>query len=116
MFTIELYELPNGEIPVAEFIKSLDTKMKVKAIDSISLLEEYGTKLREPYSKSLGDGIFELHIKFSSDITRIFYFFYVHNKIVLTNGFIKKTNKTPSRELAKAKKYMADYEKRHAND
>ena len=69
MFTIELYELPNGKKPVAEFIKSLDTKMRVKSIDSISILEEFGTKLREPYSKALGDGIFELRIKFASDIT-----------------------------------------------
>ena len=113
MFTIELYELPNGKKPVAEFIKSLDTKMRVKAIDSISILEEFGTKLREPYSKALGDGIFELRIKFASDITRIFYFFYVDNKIILTNEFIKKTQMTPPAELDKAKKYKADYERRH---
>ena len=116
MFTIELYELPNGRKPVAEFIKSLDVKMQVKAINSISLLEEFGTRLREPYSKSVGDGIFELRIKFASDITRIFYFFYVDNKIVLTNGFIKKTAKTPPGELAKAKQYKTDYERRHLHD
>ncbi len=90
--------------------------MQVKAIDSISILEEYGTKLREPYSKSLSDGIFELRIKFASDITRIFYFFFVDNKIILTNGFIKKTQKTPASELNKAKKYKADYEERHSHD
>ena len=116
MFSVEFYELPNGKVPVAEFIKSLDAKMRVKAVDSISILEEYGTKLREPYSKALGDGIFELRIKFASDITRIFYFFYVDNKIVLTNGFIKKTNKLPVGELDKAKKYRADYERRHSHD
>lgn len=116
MYDIELYELPNGKKPVAEFIKSLNVKMRVKAIDSISLLEEYGPKLREPYSKSVGDGLFELRIRFASDITRIFYFFFVDNKIVLTNGFVKKTQKIPAGELVKAKNYKADYERRHSRD
>ena len=116
MFTVELYELPNGKKPVAEFIKSLDTKMQVKAIDSISILEEYGTRLREPYSKALGNGIFELRIKFASDITRIFYFFYVENRIILTNGFVKKTQRTPPGELEKAMKYKDDYLRRHSHD
>jgi len=43
---------------------------------------------------------------------RIFYFFIVNNKIILTNGFIKKTQKTPSSEIILAKKYKADYERR----
>ena len=90
--------------------------MQVKAIDSISLLEEYGTKLRAPFSKSIGNGVFELRIRFAADITRIFYFFYYDNKIVLTNGFIKKTQKTPRREIEKARKYKSDYERRHSND
>ena len=116
MFTVEFYELPNGKRPAEEFIESLDAKMRVKAIDSIDILQEYGTRLREPYSKSLGNGIFELRIKFASDITRIFYFFYVNNKIILTNGFIKKTQNTPQGELDRAKKYKADYERRHSHD
>ena len=76
------------------------------------LLEEFGNTLREPHSKPIGDSIFELRIKFASDITRIFYFFYVGNKIVLTNGFIKKTQKTPPAEIELAKKYKEDYEAR----
>ncbi len=116
MFEVEFYKLPDGTKPVAEFIKSLNVKMRVKAIDSISILEKYGPELREPYSKSLGDGIFELRIKFASDITRLFYFFFIGKKIVLTNGFVKKTNKTPTEELEKAKKYKEDYERRQQHD
>ena len=68
--------------------------------------------LREPYSKPVGGGLFELRIKFSSDITRIFYFFYVDNKIIVTNGFVKKSRKTPKEEIVLAKKYKSDYENR----
>lgn len=53
----------------SEFIFSLDTKMKAKVLRTIDLLENNGPFLREPYSKSLGDGIFELRIKQGNDIT-----------------------------------------------
>ncbi len=112
MFDIEYYRLANGKAPVAEFIDSLSPKMQAKAVWSIDLLAEYGNQLREPFSKQVDDGLFELRIKFASDITRIFYFFVVENKIVLTNGFIKKTAKTPKAEIELARKYRADYERR----
>ena len=112
MFAVDYYDLPNGEKPVEQFIDSLDTKMKAKALGSIDILATFGHTLREPYSKSMGDGLFELRVKFASDITRIFYFFVVDNKIILTNGFVKKTRRTPPHELALARKYKADYEGR----
>jgi len=112
MFEVDYYQLPNGEKPVKKFIDSLDTNMRSKALGSIEILEKYGNTLREPYSKSMGKGIYELRIRFAGDITRIFYFFIINNKIILTNGFIKKTEKTPPSELAIAGKYKADYERR----
>jgi len=86
--------------------------MRVKALGSIDILAEFGNTLREPYSKAIGNGLFELRIKFAGDITRIFYFFLVDNKIILTNGFVKKTRKTPPSEIELAMKYKADYEGR----
>lgn len=113
MFELEFYELPSGEKPVETFLDGLDKKMRAKAVHGLTVLEEFGNNLREPYSKPVGNGLFELRIKFASDISRIFYFFVVNNKIILTNGFIKKTMKTPKSELDLAKKYKADYERRH---
>lgn len=116
MFDIIFYRLPNGKQPVREFLDSLDTKMRVSALYELRLLEEFGNQLKSPHSKSIGDGLFELRIKFSSNISRIFYFFLSGKKIVVTNGFVKKTNKTPPNEIEKAKKYKQDYEKRENNE
>ena len=110
MFIVEYYKLPNGEKPVQKFIDSLDLKMRAKALGSIDILADFVNDLREPYSKSIGGGLFELRIKFAGDITRIFYFFFMNNRIILTNGFIKKTRKTPTNEIALARKYKADHE------
>ena len=112
MASVNFYRLPDGTAPVEQFLDSLDIKMKTKAVRSIGLLEEYGSRLREPHSKALGDGLFELRIQFSNDITRIFYFFIVGDQIILTNGFVKKSQKTPKEEILLARKYKADYERR----
>ena len=59
--------------------------------------------------RNLEDGIFEIRTKFGSDITRVLYFFVIGRRIILTNGFVKKTQKTPASEIALAKQYRADY-------
>ena len=83
---------------------------------SIMALQDLGHNLRMPLSESLDDGILELRAKVGSDITRVLYFFIVGKKAVLTNGFIKKSQKTPKAEKELAKKYKADYERRYGNE
>ena len=116
MFEIIFYRAENGNVPIEDFLNSLEPKMRVKAVNSLRLLEEFGNQLREPHSKAIGDGLFELRIRFSSDITRIFYFFYIGNRIVLTNGFVKKSQKTPRSELELARKYMDDFLRRNKHE
>ena len=108
-FDVEFYETAEGDQPAREFMLSLDRKMRAKLTNMIALLQDNGYELREPYSKHLSEGIFELRTKVGSDITRVLYFFYVDQRIILTNGFVKKTQKTPPREIERAKKYRADY-------
>lgn len=116
VFELELYETEDGKEPVAEFLDSLDSKMNAKLIGLMELLEEKGTELREPYSAPLGDGIFELRCKLGSNITRALYFFFVGKRIVVTNGFVKKTQKTPPTEIKLAKDRRKDWIKRHEQD
>ena len=102
--------------PAKDFIDGLDKKLRTKVLRSINLLQDNGNETREPDSKPLEDGIFELRTSFGGNITRVLYFFYVGQRIILTNGFVKKTNKTPPAEIAIAKKYRADFlerEKEH---
>lgn len=87
----------------------LMSKCVPKMFRELELLETFGNELREPHSKPLGDGIYEIRAKVASDITRVLYFFVVNKTIILTNGFVKKTQKTPDSEIALAKKYRRDY-------
>lgn len=85
--TAEFYELSDGSKPAAEFLQRLSPKMEAKIFRMIDLLEEYGGELREPYSKHLGDGIFELRAQTGNNITRVLYFFYIGNRAILTQRF-----------------------------
>lgn len=113
MIQIEFYETEDGMCPVEEYLDSLSPKLLAKTLRTIDLLENNGYSLRGPYSEPIDGGLFELRTKQGTDITRILYFFFVGNKAILTNGFTKKTQKTPSREIELAKKYKAEYERRN---
>ena len=115
MFQVEFYETEDGKQPVTDFLDSLDDKMAAKMISLMEILEEKGTELRLPYSEFLGDGIFELRCKLGSNITRALYFFYVGKKIIVTNGFMKKTQKTPPTEIKLAKDRRADWLQRYGD-
>lgn len=108
-FQVDFYEKENGECPVEDFLLSLDTKMQVKLIGLLEILEEKGNLLREPYSKHLEYGIFEIRCKVGSNLTRVLYFFYNEGKIILTNGFVKKSQKIPAKQIKLAKLRRADY-------
>ena len=108
-FIINYYETSEGEYPVEEFILSQNIKMRAKIFHILDLLEEKGNALRMPYSEHLDDGIFQIRAQVGNDITRVLYFFVIGREIILTNGFVKKTQETPPTEIELAKKYRADY-------
>jgi phage-related protein len=113
---VEFYDTEDGKCPLQEYLDSLEPRLLAKTLRTIDLLETNGIFLRKPYSEYLGDDIFELRTKYGSDVTRVLFFFMVGNKAILTNGFTKKTQKTPKSEIDIAKKYKADYERRHQSE
>lgn len=108
-FVVQFYETADGKKPVEDFLDRLPPKLSAKTVQMLQILEEKGTELRQPYTAPLEDGIFELRCKQGSDISRSLFFFYVGQTIVVTNGFMKKTQKTPRKEIELAKRRRTDY-------
>ena len=112
MFSLEFYETAKGKSPVKDFIRSLSAKGKAKFFQISGLLEESGPEVRMPCSRYLEDGIFEVRIIVGNESSRILYFFMEGQKIIFTNGFMKKTQKAPRKEIETAIRYRADYLRR----
>ena len=111
-----MYKMSNGKTPVRDFILNLNQYLKNKALFCIKLLREAGKNTVFPYARYLEDGIYELRPQAGNNIARVFYFFFVDNQIVITNGFIKKTQKTPRKEIEKAKSYRKDFLKNNGGN
>ena len=71
-------------------------------------METFGPDLGMPHTQAMGDGLFELRIKAAEGIARVFYCTAVNHRIVLLHQFVKKTNKTPGKELAIARRRMKE--------
>ena len=106
------YRTESGRAPAEEFIDSLDVKSRDKYAFVFGLLEEHGRQLKQPYAKYIGDEIFELRFLAREGAIRVLYFFYHGGKAILANGFIKKTDKTPTNEKETAIQRRNNYFKR----
>lgn len=111
---VEYYERADGSAPAEAFILEQPIKMRAKILRNLALLESLGTRLREPYSAYLDNGIYEIRSQVAGDITRILYFFFAGDRAILTNGFVKKSQKTPRSEIEKSIAYRTDYLERNA--
>lgn len=98
----------NGKEPVFEYIEKLDDKNKAKVLKYIEFLRINNGYLDEPYSKHIRGKIRELRIDFSKTKHRVFYFTFINKTIILLNAFLKKTNKTPAKEITKAENNYKD--------
>ena len=94
-----------------EFFEKQHDKVKSKIIWTFDLIEEV-MQVPEIYLKHIEgtDGLYEIRVQFGSDIFRIFCFFDEEQLVVLANGFQKKTQKTPRKEINKALKIKEEYE------
>ncbi|MGA1823429.1 MAG: type II toxin-antitoxin system RelE/ParE family toxin [bacterium] len=90
------------------FIDTLPIKFQAKTYWTLQLLERFGIKLTQPYTKNVKGykNIKELRVKFGSDINRLFYFNYKSKIFVVTSGYIKKSMKLDKLEIERAVKIM----------
>lgn len=92
-----------------EFFVKQRQKVKDKIIWTLDLIEEID-RVPETYLQHMQDGLYEIRVKFASDIFRIFCFFDNDKLVILANGFQKKDQKTPKQEIEKALKIKKEYE------
>ena len=121
MYTVEFYETQDGECQIWDFLEGLrikaatnkDARIQHKQASLyIELLQQNGTHLNENITKHLEDGIWELR----PGNNRVFYFFFQDDVFVLLHQFRKKSQKTPKREIEKAKRERDDYLSRKEKD
>jgi phage-related protein len=105
---IEEYRTAAGETPVRALIAELPPDAKAEAIALIRLAETLGNKLREPHSKALGEGLFELR----RNQVRLFYVFEPGQIIRLLDGMVKKQDRIPADVLARVQRYQKDARER----
>jgi len=101
------YQSPSGKEPVREWLKDLpNDDRKVIGIDIATA--EYGWPVGMPLCRSLDEGLWEIRSNLPrKKIARVI-FCVSQGRMVLLHGFIKKTQKTPQKELALAKKRMQE--------
>ena len=110
MREVIFYKLPNGECPVKAFLDSLNGKQADKITWVLSLVEDLQLVPKPYFKKLIGtDDIWEVRIEFGGNIFRLLGFFDKGNLVVLTNGFTKKTQKTPANEIDLAEKRKKEY-------
>ena len=67
-----------------------------------------GPNIGEPHTKAFGEGLFELRLKGAEGIARVFFCTLVGKRIVMLHSFIKKSNRTPTREREVAETRMKE--------
>jgi len=118
MYEVEFYYDKNGKSEIVEYLDRLGERSETSKTDRINRnkilayiisLQEYGTRIGQPTVKHIDGNLWELRPLDN----RIFFFYWKDNKYVLLHHFIKKTNKTPPREIEQARSKMKDYLERY---
>ena len=109
------YTRPNGHNEFEEFYNSLPIKDRNKLRATIEMIEEAGIQaaIQLEWVKKLDSEINEIRSKVSSNIQRALYFHVKNNQYIITHGFTKKTQKTPIKEIERAKQIKYEFEEEY---
>ena len=89
-------------------IRALPAGFVARFIRYAERMELFGPDLGMPHTRSMGGGLFELRIKAAEGIARVFYCTVIDRRIVFLHSFVKKTEKTPPKELEIARRRMKE--------
>ena len=93
---------------IEQAILCLPSGLHARYLRLTDLMLEFGPNLGMPHTCAMGDGLFELRVKGTEGITRVFYCTVVEQRIVMLHVFIKKSQKTPKRELDIARRRLQE--------
>ena len=113
-FTVEFYETDAGRCPVRQFLNELKTSDPGDFASVVAGLDKLRNRQyhREPLSKTLGDGLFELrHVGRLN--TRVLWFFMTGRRIVAVHGIRNKGRAIPTRDIETARDRMREWRRRH---
>ena len=110
MRTVNFYRTESGKSPVEDFLDSLSGKQAQKVIWVLRLVEELDVVPRQYLKKLVNtDDIWEVRVQFGGNIFRLLGFFDGKTLMILTNGFAKKSQKTPRQEIELATRRKNEY-------
>ena len=103
-----VYSITYYSREVQEDILNLPVTLQARFIALTDRMIEYGPNLGLPHTDAFGGGLFELRLKGAEGIARVFFCTMVEQEIVMLHSFMKKTQKTPEKELKLAKKRIKE--------
>ena len=110
MREVIFYQLESGKYPVKDFLDSLTGKQAKKVIWVLQLFEDTSIIPKQYFKKLTGtENIWEVRVTFAGDIFRLLGFFESNGNFIITNGFVKKTQKTPLNEIKTAEVRKRNY-------
>lgn len=113
----ELYERSNGHNEFLEFLEKLPKKDQDKLLAVIHNVEVHGLLVarKMKWVKKLEDNLFELRSELGNNIQRALYFHWTGSRFIITHGFSKKSQKTPSKEILRALEIRKEFEEENKN-
>jgi phage-related protein len=105
------YSIHYYSVEVQEAIMNLPDTLQARYIGLTQRMIQYGPHLGLPHTEAFGNGLFELRLKGAEGIARVFFCTMVKQEIVMLHSFIKKTQKTPQKELDIARLRMKELKK-----
>ena len=104
LIPVQFFRLDSGREPVREWMKGMQSKHRETIGEDIKTLQ-FGWPVGMPLARKMEDGLWELRSNIPAGVARTFFKIF-DNKIVLLHGFVKKSKKTPTKELAIAKRRL----------
>ncbi len=99
---------------VQQEILALPDTLAARYIVLTRRMQALGPNLGEPHTKAFGNGLFELRLKGAEGIARVFFCTIIGRRVVMLHSFVKKTDKTPLRELAVAESRLKEIKHAHS--